>query len=77
MATVTTNPDNSLTLVLNEEERTTFDGSRQEFEGFITLWLEERFKTVWEAKVNRLTLQQKRILAGYLKDVADIKPDKP
>jgi hypothetical protein len=61
MATITINPDNSLSLNLNEEERSTFDGlPGGQLAEFVTIWLSERFKTVWKERVDRLTTKQKQ-----------------
>lgn len=67
MATITVNQDNSLSLVLTAEERVTFDGlPAGQLAEFLTLWLEERFKGVWQERLNKLTLTQKQTLLSYL-----------
>lgn len=72
MATIQVNQDHSLTLVLSEEERTTYDGLPPgQLAEFLTLWLEERFKTVWRTKIESLSTPQKLVLVGYLRDVID------
>lgn len=78
MATIEVNKDNSLTLAMSEDERTTYDGlPAGQLAEFITLWLSERFKDSWKARIEKLSTPQKKILVGYLSDVADLKPDKP
>lgn len=77
MATITVNPNNTLALNLDEGERMTYDGlPAGQLAEFITLWLTERFNDGWRAKLEGLSTPQKRIIAGYLTDVAELKPEK-
>lgn len=74
MATITVNADNSLSLNLNEEERATFDGlPHGQLAEFITLWISERFKTVWQNRIARLTPKQKLEVLAIL----GMEPEKP
>ena len=78
MATITTRPDNSLALNLNEEERATYDGlDPGRLAEVITLWLRDEFRSAWQPKIERLTRQQKEILIEFLQDVIDEKRAKP
>lgn len=78
MATITVNPDNTLSLNLNDGERLTYDATPAgQLAEFVTLWLDERFKESWRVKIAQLSKPQKVILAGYLSDVADLKPGRP
>lgn len=68
MATIVSNPDSSLALVLTAEERVTWDGlPAGQLAEFITLWLAERFKGVWQDRLNKLTISQKQTLLTILK----------
>jgi hypothetical protein len=69
MATITVNADNTLSLNLNAEERSTYDGlPNGQLAEYITLWLAERFKAVWKERVDRLTAQQKQEILTLLSE---------
>lgn len=75
MATIIENQDKSLTLVLDDEERGTYEAFKSQFIDYATLWLKERFRVMWQPKIEQMTRQQKEILVELLKDViADAKP---
>ena len=79
MATITINPDNTLSLNLDLEERATYDGLPSgQLAEYITLWIAERFKTVWQERVDRLTAKQKQDvleLLGVKPEQAPVEPD--
>lgn len=81
MATITVNPDNSLSLNLDMEERSTYDGLPSgQLAEYITLWIAERFKTVWQERVDRLTDKQKQDvleLLGVKLEPAPVEPVLP
>lgn len=69
MATITVQDDTSLSLTLTEEERSTFDGLPQgQLANFISIWLAERFKTVWKDRIAALTSAQKKELRAILRE---------
>jgi hypothetical protein len=67
MATILINPDNSLSLSLNEEERSTYDAIPSgQLEEYITLWIAEKFSSSWRRRIERLTPAQKAIILAML-----------
>lgn len=67
MADIIVNANNSLTLTMTEEERSTFDGLQQgQLASFVSIWLAERFKTVWTDRIAKLTDAQKKQLRAIL-----------
>lgn len=78
MATITVNDDNSLSFTLTEEERSTFDGLPQgQLANFISIWLSERFKTVWTDRIAKLSDVQKNQLRAILNADDAQTPTKP
>lgn len=70
MATITVNPDGTLSLNLNTEERITYDGlERDRLANVITLWLRDEFRSSWQPRIEKLTRPQKEILVEFLADV--------
>lgn len=67
MAKIIVNPDNSLSLDLTTDERSTYDGLiKDQLDNFLTVWLADRFKNVWRDRVARLTTQQKQDLLALI-----------
>ncbi len=73
MATITVNVDNSLSLILTAEERSTFDGlPAGQLADYITLWIAERFMTAWKDRIAKLTPEQKQAVLTLLTDATKL-----
>lgn len=71
MANVTVDVNNNLVLNLTPDERGTYDAlPAGQLAEFVTLWLENQFKISWKSRVDALSHEQKKIVVGYLQDVA-------
>jgi|CXWL01.1.fsa_nt_gi hypothetical protein len=68
MATITVNPDQSLTLALTTDERVTYDGLPDgQLANYIEIWLRERFNSVWGSRLAGMTIPQKRALIDLIR----------
>lgn len=78
MATITTHDDKSLSLNLDADERAAFDELHGQLEAYITIWLKERFRNVWQDRLKRLTIAQKQDLLTFLaEEVKPVEEEKP
>jgi hypothetical protein len=73
MAQILEQADKSLILELSAEERATFNFTQGQLAAYITLWLDERFKSMWKDIVDKFTVKQKQDLYTMLsKDIEAI-----
>jgi hypothetical protein len=76
MATIVLNPDGSLSLSLTPDEHDTIAGLPVgQLDAYVTLWLEERGKTVLHDRFTKLTSQDKAAIMVTLKLTDSAKVD--
>ena len=74
MATITDNQDGSLTVLLSTIEYGVFVGlPRGQIDAYLTLWLNERSKTVFQERFDKLSEQDKTDVMTKLMSVDAVK----